>query len=244
MPPSAKKPREPGEPASNRVLAALTSQEYQRVLPHLEPFKLSFGEILYEPGDLIKHVYFPNSGIVSLLSMVEERSTLEVGVVGNEGMVGIPVFLGARNSHNRALVQGEGMAMRMKSDSLRKQIKQTGALSDLLLRYTNSLLSQVSQTAACNRFHTVNERLARWLLMTNDRVRSDEFRLTQEFLSHMLGVRREGVTGAARAFQQKNLIRYVRGHITILNREGLEAASCKCYEFVKLAARTGKAKKM
>jgi CRP-like cAMP-binding protein len=229
------------EPVYNRLLAALPGKEYQRLRPHLETFTLSFGDILYEPSEIIQHVYFPNNGIVSLLSMVEERSTLEVGVVGNEGMVGIPVFLGASTSHNRALVQGGGTAMRMKAESLRNQVKQAGALPDLLLRYTHSLLGQISQAAACNRFHTVNARLARWLLMTYDRVRSDEFRLTQEFLSHMLGVRREGVTGAARALQQKKLIRYVRGQITILNRAGLEAASCKCYKIVKLEVMAGKA---
>lgn len=239
MPRSAK----PNEPASNRLLAALTAREYQRLRPHLEPFTLNFGEVLFDPGDIIRHVYFPNNGIISLLSMVEERSTLEVGVVGNEGMVGIPVFMGVRTSHNRALVQGEGTAMRMKSESLRKHIRQAGTLSDLLLRYTYSLLNQISQTAVCNRFHTVSERLARWLLMTNDRLRADEFRLTQEFLSHMLGVRREGVTVAARALQQKKLIRYVRGQITILNRAGLEAASCNCYEVVKLKGGAGKARK-
>jgi CRP-like cAMP-binding protein len=233
----------PREPVANRLLAALSSQEYQRLQPHLETFTLAFGEVLYEPGEIIRHVYFPNSGIVSLLSMVEKRSTLEVGVVGNEGMVGIPIFLGANKSHNRALVQGGGVAMRMKSESLRKQIKLAGTLQESLLRYTHSLLAQISQSAACNRFHTVNARLARWLLMTYDRLMSDEFRLTQDFLSHMLGVRREGVTSAARALQQKKLIRYVRGQITILDRVGLEAASCKCYEVVKLGASAGKSKK-
>ena len=231
MPRSSKKSR---EQVTNRLLTSLNSQEYQRLRPHLEEFTLSFGEILYEPGQIIRHVYFPNNGIVSLLSMVEERSTLEVGLVGNEGMVGLTVFLGARISLNRALVQGEGTAMRMKAGVLRKYIKQAGSLPDLLLRYTHSLISQNSQTAVCNRFHKVNARLARWLLMTYDRLRSDEFRLTQEFLSHMLGVRREGVTAAAHALQEKNLIRYVRGRITILNRVGLEAESCKCYEIVKL----------
>lgn len=224
----------PSEPVANRLLAALPSQEYQRLRPHLQEFTLSFGEILYEPGQLIRHVYFPNNGIVSLLSVVEERSTLEVGIVGNEGMVGIPVFLGASLSLNRALVQGTGTGMRIKAEALRKHVRQAGLLPDLLLQYTYSLLTQISQSAVCNRFHTVNARLARWLLMTYDRLRSDEFRLTQEFLSHMLGVRREGVTAAARALQQKKLIRYVRGQITILDRAGLEAASCSCYEIVKL----------
>ncbi|MEP7338673.1 MAG: Crp/Fnr family transcriptional regulator [Acidobacteriota bacterium] len=228
--PRSTKPR---EPVPNRLLAALTTKEYQRLRPHLESFTLSFGEILYEPGQIIRHVYFPNSGIVSLLSMVEERSTLEVGMVGNEGMVGISMFLGVPNSLNRALVQGAGTAMRVTAQAFRKHIGHSGPLPDLLRRYTHSLLAQISQTAACNRFHKVNARLARWLLITHDRIGSDEFRMTQEFLSDMLGVRREGVTIAARALQHAKLIRYVRGQITIINRAGLEAESCSCYEIVK-----------
>jgi CRP-like cAMP-binding protein len=166
--------------------------------------------------------------------MVEQRSTLEVGLVGNEGMVGISIFLGSPDSLNRALVQGAGTAMRMTAQAFRKHIGHSGPLPDLLRLYTHSLLAQISQTAACNRFHKVNARLARWLLMTHDRLGSDEFRLTQKFLSDMLGVRREGVTIAARTLQQAKLIRYVRGQITILNRAGLEAESCICYEIVKL----------
>lgn len=225
----------PREPVANQLLAALTNQEYQRLRPHLEEFTLSFGEILYEPGQLIRHIYFPNHGIVSLLSMVEQRSTLEVGVVGNEGMVGISIFLGAPNSLNRALVQGAGTAMRMTAQAFRKHIGHNGPLPDLLRRYTHSLLAQISQTAVCNRFHKVDARLARWLLMTHDRLESDEFRMTQQFLSDMLGVRREGVTDAARTLQHAKLIRYVRGQITILNRVGLEANSCQCYGIIKLA---------
>lgn len=239
MPRSAK----PRQPVANQLLAALTSQEYKRLSPYLDEFTLSFGEILYEPGQIIRDVYFPNTGIVSLLSMVEQRSTLEVGVVGNEGMVGISLFLGAPDSLNRALVQGGGKAMRMTAQAFRKHIGHIGPMPDLLRRYTHSLLAQISQTAACNRFHIVNARLARWLLMTHDRLRSDEFRLTQEFLSDMLGVRREGVTIAARALQHAKLIRYVRGQITILDRTGLEAASCQCYEIVKSESRSKKAKK-
>lgn len=230
MPRSAKS----REPIANRLLAALPRREYQRLRPHLEEFTLSFGEILYEPGQIIRHVYFPNNGIVSMLSVVEEHSTIEVGLVGKEGMVGIPVFLGERLSLNRVLVQGAGTGMRMKAEALRKHVRQAGALPGLLLRYTHSLLTQISQSAVCNRFHTVSARLARWLLMTYDRLQSDQFRLTQEFLSDMLGVRREGVTAAARTLQQKNLIRYVRGQITILDRAGLEAEACSCYEIVKL----------
>jgi CRP-like cAMP-binding protein len=228
------KSRKTPEPVANRLLAALSGKEYQRLQPHLEQVTLSFGEILYEPGEIIQYVYFPNHGIVSLLSMVEERSTLEVGIVGNEGMVGVPVFLGTAASLNRALVQGAGTALRMKADAMRKHVGYKGPLPDLLRHYVHSLLAQISQTAACNRFHTVEVRLARWLLLTHDRLQSNEFRLTQQFLSDMLGVRREGVTNAARTLQRGKLISYVRGQITILNRAGLEAASCKCYEIVKL----------
>jgi CRP-like cAMP-binding protein len=231
------------EPVFNRLLAALPGKEYQRLQPYLEQVTLSFGEILYEPGEIIRYVYFPHHGIISLLSMVEERSTLEVGIVGNEGMVGIPVFLGATYSLNRALVQGAGTALKMKADAMRKHVRHDGPLPDLIRNYIYSLLAQISQTAACNRFHTVEARLARWLLLTHDRLQSNEFRLTQEFLSNMLGVRREGVTNAARTFQQGKLISYVRGQITILNRAGLEAASCKCYEIVKLDGRAKAAKR-
>jgi CRP-like cAMP-binding protein len=223
-----------GEPVANRLLAVLPSKEYQRLRPHLEEGALSFGEVLYEAGEIIPRVYFPNHGVVSLLSGVKERSTLEVGVVGAEGMVGISVFLGAQASPNQALAPCAGAAMSMSADAMRKHVGHEGPLPDLLRRYANSLLAQISQTAACNRFHAVEARLARWLLMTHDRIRSNEFRLTQEFLSHILGVRREGVANAARALQRRNLISYVRGRITILNRAGLEAGSCGCYEIVKL----------
>ncbi len=226
----SKKPREPIE---NHLLAALPQQEYQRLQPDLKQVALVFGEVLYEVGEVIQNVYFPNQGIISLLSTVEDRSTLEVGIVGSEGMAGLPVFLGAKTSLNRALVQGAGTAMRLKAVVLRQQIRGNRPLSELLRRYTHSWLTQISQGAVCNRFHRVEERLARWLLMTHDRLRSEEFRLTQEFLSDMLGVRREGVVRAARILQQRNLIRYVRGHLQILNRAGLEAASCQCYTLMR-----------
>ena len=229
------------ESTGNRLLAALPPREYQRLLPYLKPVALPFGDILYEPGELIRHVYFPNQGIVSLLSVAEKRSTLEVGVVGNEGMVGISIFLGAREALNRALVQGAGMAMRMTAQAFRTQIGDHGPLPNLLRRYTHTLLAQISQTAVCNRFHKVDARLARWLLMTQDRLGTDEFPLTQKFLSDMLGVRREGVTDAARSLQQAKLIHYVRGRIFVLKRSGLEAVACQCYEKVRLEAMGGRA---
>ena len=228
MPPDKLNP-----PIANRLLAALPAKEYRRLLPELEQVAMPFAEIIYEPGDSIRHVYFPNDSIVSLLSMVAERSTLEVGIVGNEGMAGISVFLGVGTSRYRALVQGAGTAMRMKAGTLRKEAERAGPLRRLLHLYTHSLLSQVSQTAACNRFHMVDARLARWMLMTHDRLPSDEFRLTQEFMSNMLGVRREGVNKAAGTLQRNKLISYSRGHIRVLDRAGLEAVACECYLVVK-----------
>jgi CRP-like cAMP-binding protein len=223
------------KPVRNRLLAALPKKEYQLLLPELEQVTLVFGDILFDSGDPIRHVYFPNNSIISLLSAVEDREILEVGIVGNEGMVGLPIFMGVTKSRNRALVQGAGTAMRMKSAALRRKVggDGDGSLHDLLLRYAHSLLTQISQSAACNRFHLINARLARWLLMTHDRVEGDDFRLTQEFLSHMLGVRREQVTLSAGVLQKRKLISYNRGHIKILNRAGLEATSCTCYRLVK-----------
>jgi CRP-like cAMP-binding protein len=218
---------------ANRLLAALPKKDYQNLLADLQPFALTFSDILFESGDNIRHVYFPTSGIVSLLSTVGEGEHVEVGIVGNEGMVGLPAFMGVSKSRTRALVQGEGNALRLNVAKLRRELSNGSALQKLLHRYTHSLMTQISQSAACNRFHQVNQRLARWLIMTHDRIEGDEFRLTQEFLSHMLGVRREGVTLAAGTLQKQNLIRYSRGQIKILDRAGLEAASCKCYEVVK-----------
>jgi CRP-like cAMP-binding protein len=194
---------------------------------------LAFGEVLYEPGERIRHVYFPNDSLVSLLTPVEGHLALEVGMVGREGMVGIPLYLGSDVSPVRALVQGAGAAMRMKSARFCREIRKIPQLQQEVSRYTGALMAQITQTAVCNRFHVVEARLARWLLMTRDRVRSDEFRLTHAFLGHMLGVRRVGVTKAARALQARRLIAYSRGKIRILDQEGLEAACCSCYELVK-----------
>ncbi len=195
----------------NRLLAILPKKDYSHLVPHLRRVRLAFEEVLYEPGDTIQYVYFPNDSIVSLLSTVEDRSTLEVGIVGNEGMVGVSILLGVKTSPNRALVQGEGSAMRMKAASLRKEVDSNGSLHRLLYRNIHALMTQISQSAACNRFHQVEARLARWLLMTRDRIGSDEFRLTQGFLSDMLGVRREGVTNAARVLQRNKQSRSHHG---------------------------------
>lgn len=217
----------------NSLLAALPRKDYRRLLAGLQQVTLTFGEILYEPGETIRHVYFPDASLISLLTLADGHLALEVGLIGREGMVGIPLILGHNVSSVRALVQGSGTAMRMPAAQFRKEFRLSPPLQRELYRYTHTLMSQISQTAACNRFHVVETRLARWLLMTHDRVKSDQFLMTQEFLGHMLGVRRVGVTKAAQALQRRKLIRYSRGNITVLDRTGLEAASCECYEVVK-----------
>jgi CRP-like cAMP-binding protein len=221
-----------GSTTPNRVLAALPRKDYQRLAAHLEPVALVFGERLYEPGGAMRDVYFPGSCAVSLISQIAPGKAAEVGLVGNEGMIGIPVALGIKASPLLAVVQGTGTAMRMKATVFRK-LSDTPALQREMFRFTHLLMSQVAQTAACNRFHVVNERLARWLLMTRDRVRSNEFILTHEFLGMMLGVRRVAVTQAATALQKQKLISYTRGRITIRDPKGLEARACSCYGAVK-----------
>ena len=220
-------------PIGNSLLAGLPRLEYQRLAAGLEPVTLAFGEVLYEPGETIRHVYFPNKSLVSLLTLVDGRLALEIGMVGGEGMVGTALALGVGVSPVRALVQGTGAALRMKSARFLKELRQGLQLQRALYRYTHTLMAQIAQTAACNRFHVVQERLARWLLMTRDRIQSNDFRLTQEFLSHMLGVRREGVTKAAGHLQKRKLIEYSRGNIRIVDPRGLEAAACSCYQIVK-----------
>lgn len=218
---------------TNRLLAALPAKEYQRLLPKLEEVSLTYTAIIYESGDIIRRVYFPNSGIISLLSSVEERSLLEVSIVGNEGFVGIPVFLGVKTSNNRAIVQGAGAALTMKTADFLAESNNGGALPKLLQRYTHSLMIQISQSSVCNRFHAIGARLARWLLMTGDRMMSNDFQVTQEFLSNMLGVRREAVSKSATHLQQNGLISYSRGKVSILDRTGLEATACRCYFIIK-----------
>jgi len=220
-------------PPENRVLAALSSQEYKQLLPELEPFPLIFGARVFEPGEIIRHVYFPTSGIVSLLATTGENSSLEVGIVGNEGMVGVSAFMGVKTSRTLAVVQGAGSALRMKVGTFRNTLDNGSGLPLLLLNYTHSLLTQISQAAVCNRFHPIDARLARWLLMTRDRMGADRFKVTQEFLSNMLGVRREGVNRAAGSLQRRKLISYSRGTLTILKRAGLEAVACECYKIIK-----------
>lgn len=229
MPPAT----QPSAPVLNRLLFALPKKEYRRLLPELEQVTMPFAEVIYETGALIRHVYFPNDSVVSLLAEVADRSALEVGIVGREGVAGLSVFMGVDASPYRAIVQGAGTAMRMKASALRRESGRAGPLHHLLHLYTHSLLTQVSRSAACNRFHVVDSRLARWLLMSGDRLGADEFLLTQDFISTMLGVRREGVSKAAGVLQENGLINYSRGHIKILDRAGLEAVSCECYRITK-----------
>jgi CRP-like cAMP-binding protein/PAS domain-containing protein len=218
----------------NRLLAGLPAKEYERLLPGLEPVKLTYGEVLYEPGEQMRHVYFPSDCLVSLLTVVDGHRALEVGLVGREGMLGARLALGITVSSVRALVQGTGTAVRMTSARFLQEFRRNPALQRALFRFTDALMLQVTQTAACNRFHTVEARLARWLLMTRERLLSSEFHLTQAFLADMLGVRRAGVTAAASALQRRKLIRYRRGTITILDQQGLEFAACSCYRRVQV----------
>jgi len=219
--------------AANSLLAAVPRQDYQRLLPELEPVTLTYGEVLYQPGQRLRHVYFPSDAHVSMLVVVDGGKALEVGLVGREGMVGIALALGVEHSPVRALVQGTGTALRMQSGAFLEELARCAPLQREVHRYAYAKLAQARQTAACNRYHLVESRLARWLLMTRDRVRSDRFHLTHEFLADVLGVRRVGVTNAAGDLQRRKLIAYRRGDITILDRSGLEAASCPCYGIVR-----------
>ncbi|MDZ4876468.1 MAG: hypothetical protein CLLPBCKN_005888 [Chroococcidiopsis cubana SAG 39.79] len=223
----------PHHAVENQLLASLPREEYERLVANMELVPLTFKQVLYAPNESIQYVYFPKSGVVSLLTLMEDGTAVEVGTVGNEGMVGLPVFLGSNKIPGQALAQIPGEAWRMRVDVFKDKVIPGSALHDLLQRYTQALFNLISQIAACNRIHSVEERFCRWLLMTQDRVGSDEFPLTQEFLSQMLGVRRPTVSLSASVLQKAGLIRYVRGKMTILDREGLEASSCECYMIIK-----------
>ena len=216
----------------NRLLAGLPSEEYQRLQAHLELVQLSKRRTLYQAGDFIGHVYFPNSGMASLLALTQSGATVEIAMVGNEGMLGLPVILGANKAPYQIMVQLPGDAVRIKTNAIRAEFKRGGALQDLLLNYTHELFTQIAQSTVCNRFHTVEKRLCRWLLIAHDRADGDTFHLTQEIISYMLGTPRTGVTMAAGSLQDAGLIRYKRGKITILDRPGLEDAACECYAII------------
>lgn len=221
------------EPIGNRLLARLPREEYDRLLPHLEYVNFALGEVIYESGGQMGYIYFPTTSIVSLLYMMENGTSAEIGVVGNEGVVGIALFMGGDTTPNRAIVQSAGDALKMKAHVLRDEFIRAGEFQLSLLRYTQALITQISQTAVCNRLHTIEQQLSRWLLLSHDRLQSDELKMTQELIANMLGVRREGVTYAAGRLQTEGLIKYSRGRITILNRKGLEATVCECYRVVK-----------
>ena len=212
------------------ALLALPSRDRNRLLQHLKPVSLSLGDVLYEPGKPMRQVYFPVSSLISLLTVVEDDLATEVGMIGREGMLGIPSIFGVKNSPVRALVQGAGMALQMPGRVFLVELERTASLREKVFGFAHELMLQIAQTAACNRFHPVNARLARWLLMTRDRLGADEFPLTHKFLADMLGVRRAGVTDAASGLQRRKLIEYSRGNIRILNERGLEAVACMCYE--------------
>jgi len=220
-------------PLGNKMLAALPAKEYRRLLAKLEPVDLQFGETIYEPNERVKNVYFPNSGIVSFMTTVEKSSSLEVGLVGNEGMVGLSPFLGTAKSPNTAIVRATGVAWKMKAADFLRECRENVLLSSIVHRYTHLLLTQLSLVGACNRFHPIVKRLTCWLLMTSDRMGTEKFQITQQFISNMLGVRREAIAMAAGSLQEKQLISYSRGNLSILNRTGLEAFACKCYAIMK-----------
>lgn len=220
-------------PNENRLLATLPTEEYERLLPHMESIFLPLKQILYQMNEPIEYVYFPKNGIVSLVTIMEDGATAEVATVGNEGMIGVPVFLGADQIPGQAFSQIPGESMRMKAQEFKTFVTPDSPLYKLLQRYTQTLFNQVAQSAACNCLHFIEKRFCRWLLMTHDRVQSDEFLLTQEFLAQMLGVRRASVSEVASIFQKAGIISYSRGQMRILDRTGLETASCECYAKVK-----------
>jgi CRP-like cAMP-binding protein len=223
----------PSSPPQNRLLDALPAEEFARLEPRLELVPLPLGQVIYESGSELRHVYFPTDSIISLLYVMEDGASAEIAVVGNEGIIGVALFMGGETMPNRALVQSAGHAYRLKGQLLKDEFNRSGGLQHRLLRYTQALLTQMGQTAVCNRHHTLDQQLCRWLLLSHDRLHSDELVMTQELIANMLGVRREGVTAAAGNLQRAGLITYHRGHITVVDRAGLEARACECYAVVR-----------
>lgn len=220
-------------PRQNHLLAALSAQESARFMGSLELVQLSLGQVIYEPGINMKHVYFPTDSIISLLYVMEDGASAEIALVGNDGIVGISLFMGGESTTSRAVVQSAGHSYRLSSQRLKDEFLHAGPLQRLLLRYTQALLTQMAQTAVCNRHHSLDQQFCRWLLLSLDRLPSNQLTMTQELIANMLGVRREGVTKAAGSVQDAGLIRFHHGVITVLDRAGLEARSCECYRVVK-----------
>jgi CRP-like cAMP-binding protein len=221
------------DPTENQLLAALPVPEWQRWQPQLERVEMPLGQVLYEAGTTLSHVYFPTTAIVSLLYVMENGASAEIAVVGNEGIVGISLFMGGDSTSSRAVVQSAGLGLRLKAQIMKDDFNRAGPVLHLLLRYTQALITQMAQTAVCNRHHSLDQQLCRWLLLSLDRLQGNELVMTQELIANMLGVRREGVTEGALKLQQAGLIRYARGHIAVLDRDGLENRSCECYAVVK-----------
>jgi len=223
----------PDNPKNNRLLAALPEAEFQRWLPNLELIDMPLGQVLYESGSTLRHVYFPTTAIVSLLYVMENGASAEIAVVGREGIVGISLFMGGETTPSRAVVQSAGQGFRLASRAMKEEFNRAGPVLHLLLRYTQALITQMTQTAVCNRHHSLDQQLCRWLLLSLDRLQGTELVMTQELIANMLGVRREGVTESALQLQKAGLIRYARGHISVLDRMGLERRTCECYAVVK-----------
>jgi len=220
-------------PHHNHLLHALPAADFTRIAPHLELIPMALGDVLYESGAKLRHVYFPTTSIVSLLYVMEDGASAEIAIVGNEGMLGISLFMGGETTPSRAVVQSAGYGFRLKAQLLKDEFGRFGPMMHLLLRYTQALITQMAQTAVCNRHHSVDQQLCRWLLLSLDRLSSNELSMTQELIANMLGVRREGVTEAAGKLQDAGLIRYQRGKITVLDRPAVEARTCECYQVVK-----------
>ncbi len=220
-------------PLQNHLLAALPATEFDRLAPELELVAMPLGDALYESGEQMQHVYFPTTAIVSLLYVMENGASAEIAIVGNEGILGISLFMGGETTPNRAVVQSAGHGYRLKAQLLKREFRRAGPVMDLLLRYTQALITQMAQTAACNRHHSIEQQLCRWLLLSLDRLSTFELTMTQELIANMLGVRREGVTEAAGNLQRAGIIRYSRGRITVLDRDRLEENVCECYAVVK-----------
>ncbi|MCS3904348.1 CRP-like cAMP-binding protein [Methylohalomonas lacus] len=221
---------------SNHLLASLSDDVRERVLPQLEYVSLPLGKVLYESGDTLRYVYFPTDAIISLLYVMEDGSSAEISVVGNEGVVGVALFMGGESTTSRAIVQSAGGAFRLPGQWIKDEFNRHGEMMNLLLRYTQSLITQMAQTAVCNRHHSIDQQLCRWLLLSLDRLPGNQLTMTQELIANMLGVRREGVTQAAGKLQRLGIINYNRGHITVLDRPYLEKLCCECYAVVKKEA--------